>query len=101
MPQAIWTFDKCPHCGSTERVAESIIGPMREKGLVKKDAKSGAIISPVHLGNPHAMLQALTIPSLLTIADICAKCGTIYCVYAELTHVPSAAMQQPGKFGRG
>lgn len=99
--QAVWKFDKCPHCGSTERIADSIVKPMRDKGEIKKDSPTGAFISPIHLGNPSAMLTALTVPSLLTIADVCAKCGTVYAVYVELTHVPSPAMQQPGKFGRG
>jgi len=88
-------FDQCPNCGSERRIVEILLEKEREQGRINKDAKATVMIQNTAIVDPTRAGMALTIPVLLTFYDICADCGTLYCVLAQL----QKAMPQmaPGK----
>jgi uncharacterized Zn finger protein len=75
-------FTNCPCCGSTERLAEIIANQEKEKGKISKTAHGAVIVQKSVIADPNRL--ALSAPVLVTFLDICANCGTVYCVHAEL-----------------
>jgi len=76
------TFDKCPSCGSTARVAGMIGEEEKAKGKIRKAGIAVAFIQQVVISDPSIFV--LSAPALITYYDICAECGAVYCVLAQL-----------------
>ena len=69
MNEVLFKFTKCPICSGEETVGQKVLG------------KEGALEATVHpLANP-ALVAA--VPILVVYYDICATCGTRYCVRVE------------------
>lgn len=66
--EVLFKFTKCPICGGEEMVGQKVLGKDK-RGLE-------ATIHP--LANP-----TLVVPILVVYYDICATCGTRYCVRVE------------------
>jgi len=76
-------FPTCGVCGSTRTVAATVGEEERQKGKMGKDTMvfmhqfNSIILDPTRV--------ALSVPVLSSILDICAGCGTVRCVHAELS----------------
>lgn len=78
------TFDKCPSCGSAERIANVIGEEEKAKGKITKTAMCVAFLQTIIITDP--VKSVLSAPALTTGYDVCAKCGAVYCVFAEVTN---------------
>ncbi len=103
-------FDKCPLCGCKERVVESIVEEEKKKGKMNKKATFGTNI-PQALALVDPTRTQLSVIAVLTLKDICGKCGFEYpiCVMKHIMPWPpqglnleaaiKAAQQQQGSAG--
>jgi len=82
-------FKTCPNCGSTRRVAGTIAEQEREKGKISKEVQ--ACIKQVTCIIADPRMVTLQAPAIIAFVDICADCGTMYCIRAQLgTATPSS-----------
>lgn len=81
MEEIIATFDKCPSCGSTKRVMETLVNESREKKLIME---SDAVVPcAMQMGgfamSPRSMpIIGAKFPGAAIITDVCLDCGTVY-----------------------
>ena len=73
-------FKECPNCGSTRRIAQTIIDEQIEKGLAGKDTIGISSVTNSVLWDQRKML--LSVPVLTCLEDVCLDCGTKYCIKA-------------------
>ena len=91
------TFDKCPSCGSTDRIANIIGEQEKAKGKIRKIATCVAFMQTMIITDP--VIAVISAPSLTIGYDVCAECGTVYCVFAEVAQAKAtpANMAQGGR----
>lgn len=76
--EVIKRFEKCPDCGSTERMMGKLGDELKEQGLIGKDMEvglievGGPIIDPTKTGQ---MLTKSIRPGMFALRDICIGCG--------------------------
>ena len=93
-PKIIREF-KCTKCGASETVTGLALQPLMDNGKIPKDTPYALRREPVPLLQPSQV--ALTAPVLVVSWDICAKCGTLYPVRAEVVEAPITSQQVSGK----
>jgi hypothetical protein len=96
--QIIGEFDKCPNCGSTEKLMESIADEQRKKGLVGEDVKYGLddLGGPVLDGRMVGkLLVGSKVPAAWCLLDCCLNCGTIYATRITRGEMPLQVVQTP------
>lgn len=81
-------WDKCPVCGSIDRLIESEVKDAKAAGLLGPDARIPAMAARSALFDPNpATPRVLAIgkrfPVIVSFFDVCAACGTLYCVEAH------------------
>jgi len=78
-------FDVCPNCGSMVRVIESEINEEASKGNVGVVIKTGCIITNTAIFDPTktSIIAPKEFPMIMARFDICADCGTLYCVEVQ------------------
>jgi len=80
-------FDLCPNCGSMVRIIESETREeaSKRKGAVGTEAKTGCLItqSPIFDPTKAAIIAPKKISIIMARYDICADCGTLYCVEVQ------------------
>ena len=79
-------FNKCPACGSTNRIAEIETQSEIEKGNLPQNARIPMMASQARLFDPQdnrILLARREIPVLMCFIDVCADCG---CVCAVEVH---------------
>lgn len=88
-------FDVCPNCGSMVRIIESEAREEASKkgGAIGIDTKTGCLITQTGIFDPTkaAVIAPKKIPVIMSRCDICADCGTLYCVEVqkgEMTATP-------------
>ena len=90
-------FAKCPNCGSTQRLADSVMKAEVARGRPLGKSIAVAAVFQAAIGTPTLIGQQ--IPMLSVFADFCVNCGALYCVHAEV-QMATATRQQPGvQFG--
>jgi len=104
-------FKECPNCGSTRRIAEIVTNEEIEKGNLKPGQRTPFIVARTIVADPQKLkLIALTAIGreelvLMGFLDICADCGTVYCVQATknigTVGVGQPSGEMPPGFGRG
>lgn len=88
--QVIVRFDKCPWCGSTERMMGKLGEEMKEAGLLSDSLEiglsevGGPIIDPSKVGQ---MLVESYRPGMFALRDICLGCGREITVKVERKQV--------------
>ena len=83
-------FKECPNCGSTRRVAGTIAEQEKQKGKLAKEVQ--ACIQQLTCIITDPRMIALQAPVIIAFMDICADCGTYYCIRAQLgTATPGPA----------
>lgn len=87
------TFDKCPVCGSTSKIAQGILDNLKEEGKIRSQMGGAAMVNQVILMDPG--VRTLMVTMLTTMYDVCAECGAFYCILAKTDSVPTPTMQQP------
>ena len=75
-------FNSCPNCGSTRRLADIVLNQEKEKGKVGKEAKASIQVFHAVIADPR--MVTFEAPAIMAFMDICADCGTMYCVHAQL-----------------
>lgn len=74
-------FTQCPSCGSTKRIAAMLLEKEKEKGKAGKDTTGIIQTIQAIIADPrHIVLSA---PVVMALVDICADCGTLYCILAQ------------------
>lgn len=100
-------FTNCPNCGSERRIAESVTNEEIAKGSLKLGQKTPFIVSRAVIFDPTVKLFGKKALVLLGIFDVCADCGTVYCIHAEKgtgtvePQIPPPTDRMPPGFGRG
>lgn len=82
-------FKKCPRCGSTARMMETLGKEMKEQGLIGEDLDVGLNEMGGPLVDPrkaNQMLSMSTRPGHFAMRDVCLSCGEIYVV--KITRKP-------------
>jgi hypothetical protein len=93
-------FDRCPNCGSSEKLMESIADEQRKKGLIGKDVKYGLheLGGPVLDGRMVGkLLIGSKVPEAYCLLDCCLACGTIYATRITRGELPAYSRRKPGK----
>jgi transcription elongation factor Elf1 len=72
-------FDKCPVCGSTERVAEMVGNELKAAGRMKKEAKIVMFATQTPIVDATGILHSVIAPLLISYGDVCYDCGAYYC----------------------
>jgi len=75
-------FEQCKVCGSTELVIKSLIDKEKAKGKIGADAKPALMTLNALIADMRKPMLAP--PVVAVFVDICAKCGTLRCVHAEI-----------------
>ena len=76
----IHSFTKCPSCGGTRTLANTILQEQIKAGKMPKDSKAFIYQHQSLIAKATGWLSA---PIILTFFDVCSDCGTAYCVHAE------------------
>lgn len=74
-------FNECPNCGSTERLIGSIMKQQVKEGKARPGMLGATIIYQLPVFDP--VRQPFSYPVVTAVVDVCAQCGTLYCVHAE------------------
>lgn len=80
-PQCPISFDVCPNCGSTQRVATKVLESEQEQGRCM-EANTAYLFQHQSLIAPPSM-RFLSAQVILSYFDACLDCGTVYLVHAE------------------
>ena len=105
-------FDKCPNCGGTRRIIEIETNREIEKGELKPGSKVPVLVTTSRIYDPTQIqklfILSKEIPVLFGYYDVCADCGTLYCVAMQkgkgvigAQQPPPSTEQMPPFFGRG
>jgi len=93
-------FNECPSCGSTKRVAETVLNQEKEAKRISANARAAIHVAKSMIADPRIM--GLKAPVIISFWDICADCGAVYCVHTELgTATPTAIPKGPHIKGLG
>lgn len=96
-------FDKCPNCGSTERLAETHMKQLKEEGYLSPEYPVGMIFQTPLVDQAKmqkTVLSSLTgmtkIKVIVEYFDTCASCGTVYCTsWNMIEQDAKLSVQQP------
>lgn len=87
-------FDICPNCGSMIRIIETESREQASKGggTIGPGAKTGCLVTQTAIFDPTktSIIAPKKIPVILARYDICADCGTVYCVEVQRTEGAAA-----------
>jgi len=95
---------KCPHCGEGETITGLALAEIIKRGLCKEGTPYSMQKVIVPLIDPG--IAQLTVPVMIVHQDVCANCGTPYCIRVEAMDAPITMVQGPKGglppgFGRG
>jgi hypothetical protein len=77
-------FPVCPHCGSEARVIESEAKEEVAKGNLKMITRAVCMTTETAVFDPRSSLIApREFPLIRAFYDICADCGTLYCIEVQ------------------
>jgi hypothetical protein len=93
-PELYKQWDKCPHCGCTERVAARYMADKVLPPSVQKPEMWGLTILVVQMGNPEQSL-GWGLPTLVLYRDICWECGREYTFRVDQVVAPVTAKLVP------
>jgi hypothetical protein len=92
-------FDKCPSCGKTNRIAESISKEEIAKGNLDKEDLLPLLAVQVPIMNPNRksklVLTRTTVPIITAFFDICSDCGTLYAIRVITQSAPMEIQPNP------
>ncbi len=94
MPRKIlqeYKFDKCPICGSPDRLAGDAAKGAIKRGFFEKDAEVAMIEmrkAMIDVRKLQAVLSGSTLPQARCAIDMCTNCGNIYGYLADVSDVP-------------
>lgn len=99
-------FEACPSCGSTDRVAQGEADKETSKGNLGVGTKIAVLISKTIVFNPAdtTIIANREVPMLMGFYDVCAKCGTVYCIEMQKETAmvgPQPPTKRPGGDGGG
>ena len=103
-------FDKCPNCGSTERLIENEVNEEIKKGRMSKKSKAYSQRTSTLIFNTDdqkLLVISKRAPAIFGLFDVCAECGVLYCVEMhkeEAVIEPQMSGKQefpPFAFGKG
>ena len=98
---------KCPCCGAGERIGEELIKDLKAKGELGEGYPE-ALLMPIPVMDKDRLQKRYSLGGLgaiqgisatvLTIHwDVCAQCGNMYCVDAEISEQPLQVQAQPAQ----
>lgn len=80
-------FLRCPNCGSEKRIIESAVKEEISKGNLKEGAKAVCMGSRTAIFDPadSGIIAPKKILMIQCLYDVCADCGTLYCIEMSRT----------------
>lgn len=110
MDNKVTTFDKCPVCGSTERLAGNALKYMKEKGWAGPDADfyiQRIVGSPIDQKLMSKIPIGSKLPTIWAGLDVCLNCGCVYATrimeswgVASIRPVDMPSVPELGQFRR-
>lgn len=94
-----YEFNKCPKCGSSERIAGRAAKRAEKRGLFEKDAVVAMGEFVTTMVDPRripSLLAGATVPQVRQALDSCAICGATYCIRADEHEVEPPPVGIPG-----
>ena len=91
-------FKECPICKRTETISQIGSIEARKNGKIPEDSFIFIDAKTTLLGNPNTAI--ISVDAIITYYDICAGCGTMYCVKATNQTLPVQVQQQQNKRNR-
>jgi len=85
------TFDQCPNCSSTRRIANEVIQEQKDAGKAGENTQAWLFSHQSMIADMSR--THLQVPVVMTYYDVCMDCGTTYCIRVE------KAMGVPGMKG--
>lgn len=95
-------FDVCPNCGSMVRVIETETREeaSKEGGAIGIDTKTGCLMTQTGIYDPTrtGIIAPKKIPVIMARYDICADCGTVYCVEVQKSEATASPQTRRDDF---
>ncbi len=94
MPRKVlqeYKFDKCPICGSPDRLAGDAAKEATKRGFFEIDAEVAIVElkkAMVDVRKLQSVLSGSTITQVRCAIDMCTNCGNIYGFLADVSDVP-------------
>ena len=82
-------FTRCPNCDSDRRVASVVLKQEISKGKMPENSRAWITRLASAIGQPKII--GARVPVVQVFLDVCADCGTVYCIHAVLGEVAQAA----------
>jgi len=79
------TFEKCPSCGSTRRIAGEMLKQEQAKGKLTDIKVTFLFRHQSLMANPSG--RFISAPMIHSFYDTCVECGTVYCIVATVQAV--------------
>ena len=81
--------DKCPHCGSKERLGKNAIKQLQEEGKLNKESFPEGLVFTIPLMDmtrppPVVLTKTHKVPQMNIFYDVCADCKSFYCTKFEI-----------------
>jgi len=92
-PKIIADFPNCPQCGSEETVSQLACAPLKETGKIDKEAFTVLRQNIVPIEQP--MFAGVVVQCIVTLFDVCAKCGLERCTRAQIILAPVQVQGMP------
>jgi len=92
----ILNFTKCPNCGSERRIAYEVLLEQIEKGKMKKESNAFLFTHQSIIAGPVGTW--LSAPVVISFYDVCADCGTVYCIHVEVKTAVQGGKTPPPSF---
>lgn len=79
-------FDKCPNCGSTDRLVGRLVRAAKDKGQAREEWEpcmqiiQGVVVDPMRQSQ---ILIGQNVPAYTVFTDVCMKCGTFYAILVQ------------------
>lgn len=106
-----YEFKECPNCGGTERIVKKETEEAIKSGLVNEDAFIPVLQTKALICDPNKLPKIAgvrhQVTALFGYYDVCASCGTLYCVRMEKgkalvdSQMPQPTRPMPPFFGKG
>ena len=98
-------FKVCPACGSNRRVIEEEVNDAIALGQMSEGSHGMAQTTRSLIFNPASMPKisgiSRKVPAIFGYYDICAECGTLYCIHLEKGEAMVEAQGPPPESGHG
>ena len=88
-------FTKCPVCGCEETLSGIVSKEQIEAGKLDPNTRTFIFQTNSVIASGHG--RWLSAPAIVSHFDVCADCGTMYCIHTQVVTVMQGQKQPQGK----